>query len=473
MDQLQQSSAPIAAHASLQLRPLVPLVARQRALVTDALRALLGLPDHVALQWREQGAVLSGPEARRDSPWLYLLLVGHGDQALQVEIGAAAGEQTAFFRGTRLTLGHRDLPQGAEAIWRALVRRIQAVDAGAGPGAEAGDLLDRLLQARQSYAPYHGLDDKEYHSLAGTEALLRLGFRCNQDCSFCWQGRDWPEPDLPTLLTWLGQMAALGATTVVLTGGEPTLYLDKLRAVADCARVVHGMQVYVQSNGIRLRQPQVLQALVDAGVRGVLLSYHSADAQVSDEMTRAPGTHRMTEQGIVAALQAGLEVDLNVVVERRTLPGLLARSQRIRAEFCPLRRFATQLGATFSFPTDYHDPAIYTKEVAPLDEVGPLLTAAIQELQAAAVRVSPLGNCGFPLCVLAGAPQCIDLEWLAKLAPEHLRSRQHPPVCESCQLREWCMGPRRDYVERHGSRGLVPFALVPPELAGRLPLKAV
>lgn len=459
MDPSPHPLAPAALH-----QPLLPLVESQRDLVTAALRALLGLPDHVPLQWRDQGAG-QGPDRQAPSLWHYFLQIGSVPQQLELELASAAGGQSAYFRGQRVTLGHRQLPAGSEAIWQALVRRVKAVDS----SADTGILLDQLLQARQTYAPYQGLDDKEYHSLAGTEALLRLGFRCNQDCSFCWQGRDWPEPDLPTLLTWLDQMAARGAQSAVLTGGEPTLYLDKLRAVADRARLHHGMRVYVQSNGIRLRQPAVLQALADAGVSGVLLSYHSADPELSDEMTRAPGTHRFTELGIAAALLAGLEVDLNVVVERRTLPGLVQRSQRILAEFAPLRQRPDQLGATFSFPTDYHDPAIYTKEVAPLDEVGPPLATAVQLLKQAGVRVSPLGNCGFPLCVLATAPECIDLEWLQKLAPEHLRSRQHPPLCESCQLRAWCLGPRRDYLQRHGSRGLVPFAQVPPGIARQLP----
>ncbi len=460
MDAIDHS---LASAGCAPLPPLLPLVDQKRQLVTAALRALLGLPDHVPLQWRDQAAA-AGLERGPEPAWFYLLEIGAAPQQLQLELASAAGPQAAYFRGQRLTLGHRALPAEAQAIWQALVRRARAVDSGAAPGA----LLDQLQQARRAYAPYHGLDDQEFHSLSGTEALLRLGFRCNQDCSFCWQGREWPEPDLPILLTWLDQLAGLGAQSLVLTGGEPTLYLDKLRAVADRARQVHGLRVYVQSNGIRLRQPAVLQALQAAEVSGVLLSYHSADAQISDEMTRAPGTHRLTEQGIAAALRAGLEVDLNVVVERRTLPGLVERSLRILQEFVPLRRQPSQLGATFSFPTDYRDPAIYAKEVAPLDEVGPLLARALQLLKGAGVRVSPLGGCGFPLCVLATAPECIELGWMKKLAPEHLRSRQHPPVCESCQLRAWCLGPRRDYLQHHGSRGLLPFARVPPEIGGQL-----
>lgn len=469
MSQALDLSPPPSRSDATAVAPLLPLVARERERVTEALRALLSLPDHVALQWRDQVVATAAGQPQAGQNWLLLVQIGEASQPFELEIGAAAGEQPAFFRGRRLTLSHRALPEGAEATWQALVRRFKAVDAGVVSAA----LVDQLAAARQTYARHHGVDDKEYHSLAGTEALLRLGFRCNQDCSFCWQGRDWPEPDLATLQTWLDQMAERGATTVVLTGGEPTLYLNKLRVLADRARSLHAMQVYVQSNAVRLRQPAVLAALVDAGVRGVLLSYHSADAEVSDAMTRAPGTHRFTEQGIVAALQAGLEVDLNVVVERRTLHGLVARSHRILEQFSGLRRQPAQLGATFSFPTDYHDSAIYAKEVAPLDEVAAPLTEAVTLLQAAGVRVSPLGNCGFPLCVLASAPETIALDWLAKVAPEHLRSRQHPPVCESCQLRPWCLGPRRDYLDRHGSRGLVPFAQVPAELRDRIPPKAV
>jgi MoaA/NifB/PqqE/SkfB family radical SAM enzyme len=222
-----------------------------------------------------------------------------------------------------------------------------------------------------------------------------------------------------------------------------------------------GVPVYVQSNAIRWSQPHVLQQLVDAGIAGLLASYHSADPRISDDLTRAPGTHARTELGILAALTAGLHVDLNGIVDARTLPGLVARSERIVARF----HGRGSLNVSFAFPTNYHDPAVYRASVAPLDLVAPVLSQAIAVLQAAGIRVAPIGSCGFPLCTLRDLPAVIDLEQTADLAAEHTAGRTHPPTCLGCAVRSVCNGPRREYLDVHGERGLVPFTHVPEEFA--------
>ncbi len=436
--------------------PLSPLVDRHRAGIDVALRGLLGLPDAIPLRWRQSGSYDA-------EGWVYVVTVGGAATTLGLELSAAAIARPAAFRGKRLHLAHRSEHAADDPVWASLLRRIRAIDAGAGD-----PLLQALLQAQQIFAPFSAREDADYHSFAANEALLRVGFRCNQDCSFCWQGRDWAEPDQPTLERWLDEMAARGAKRIVLSGGEPTVYLDKVLALARRSRDVHGLPAFIQTNAIRLSQPHVLQALQEAGVVGALTSYHSADAALSDAMTRAPGTHARTEAGIRAAVAAGMIVDLNVVVERRTLPGLLARSQRIVAEFASLRRRREQMSASFSFPTDYQDPEVYTREVAPLDEVAPLLAGAIRTLQDADIHVSPVGSCGFPLCVLAEIPSSIDLEVLDDLAGEHLRSRISPPICDACALRNACVGPRREYLERHGERGLRPFQSIPAALVDEM-----
>ena len=54
---------------------------------------------------------------------------------------------------------------------------------------------------------YLGLDDDYYRRIffgvVGGSANLRLGFRCNQDCGFCWQSRKWPEPPAEMYGIWL------------------------------------------------------------------------------------------------------------------------------------------------------------------------------------------------------------------------------------------------------------------------------
>lgn len=435
---------------------LTPFVPEREAAVTSALKSLLGVPDHLDLRWRDEPL---------GNGWALVVTIAAASGPVELELCDPGLDRPMYFRGTRVGLGHRQLPEDAEPLWRVLSRRVAALDG------STCNQIDQLHAARAEWLPYRDVDDDAMRTFSGGEALLRLGFRCNQDCSFCWQDRLAPGPPLAVLEGWLDEMVAAGANTIVLSGGEPTVYLDTLLALARRATGHHGLPVLLQTNAIRLAQPHVLEALLAAGVSGLLASYHSADATVSDALTLAPGTHARTEAGIRAALQAGLAVDLNAVVERRTLPGLVARSEHIVAAFGPVARDRGKLTVGFAYPTDYFDSAVYRDQVVALDEVAAPLTQAIALLRQADIPVGPVGSCGFPLCVLRDTPEAIDLSDLDDLAPEHTRCRSHPEPCQSCALRGVCIGPRREYLDSHGTRGLVPFAEVPPGLVAALAVR--
>ena len=71
---------------------------------------------------------------------------------------------------------------------------------------------------------YREVEDRMYRQISSggsqQSATIRLGFRCNQDCGMCWQGRQWPDPPEAFALTWLEQIAAAGIEQVAFTGGS-------------------------------------------------------------------------------------------------------------------------------------------------------------------------------------------------------------------------------------------------------------
>lgn len=423
---------------SSQQPVLTPWLTALRADVAACLRALLGLPPAVALAWQL--------DPRR--PGVHFVLdIGEVPNVLTLALGELDAARNPQWRGRRWSLEVRG--RADAAVTAALMRRLDGLDAGSGEHS----LFATLRSLHRHWQPVRDRRDEDFRTWSASEAMLRLGFRCNQDCDFCWQGRDWPQPPLALLHTWLAEMLACHPRQVVLSGGEPTLYMAELHELAMVASAA-GVPVFVQSNAIRLSQPHVLAQLLQAGVTGALLSYHSGDPAVSDAVTLAPGTHYRTEQGIAAALRAGLRVDLNCVVERRTLPGLVHRSERILSEFALLA--PGRLSVSFAYPTGYEHDAVYRAQTVALDEVAPILGRAVALLLSAGVAVAPLGSCGFPLCTLRDQPEAWNLT--QDLAAEHLNSRDFAPVCHACALRAQCVGPRRDYLALHGERGLVPFA---------------
>ena len=80
---------------------------------------------------------------------------------------------------------------------------------------ESGGGAEGFRAALQDFVPYLDLRDELYRQVsfsrgAALEGTLRLGFRCNQRCRFCWQGRRWPEAPAERYQGWLEEMAEQG-----------------------------------------------------------------------------------------------------------------------------------------------------------------------------------------------------------------------------------------------------------------------
>ena len=323
---------------------------------------------------------------------------------------------------------------------------------------------NELSAALEGYMPFLGIKDRMYRQTSGDRsgevAILRLGFRCNQDCYFCWQDRDWPEPPAEFYKTWMDEFAAKGIIRVSISGGEPTLH-PALPELVDHATHNLRMAVDLQTNAIRMGRPKYLQQLFDAGVRGIFVSYHSADPEVSDHMTRAPKTHQPTVKGIEASLGIGIQVRLNCVVERANHHLLAQHAQQIVDNFVtpfpdnPVRQ------VTYSFPSAYFDMEDFRKNVVPLDEIKPHLSAAVRILLKANVPVTAVGTCGFPLCMLSDDPEA--LWWVAPNEVDTMDTsgRSYAEQCDQCTMKSRCLGVRQEYFEAWGERGLVPFTTVP------------
>lgn len=417
------------------------------------LRTLLGLPESVELRWtrHREGDDLGRVEIS--------LRVAGSSLALELTAGVASRLPPWLEEG-ELSL-RASPPNGDTAAMTTLARRV-----GARFVRQARPMTGELrsvfgVRQRRTFdelAHHHLRDGWDiWHHADGEErfgvGLLRLGFRCNQDCWFCWQGRDWPDAEA-NARDRIDRLADAGARILSITGGEPTAY-KSLPDLISHARA-RGMQVSVQTNAIGLSRPALLRRLLDAGLAVAFVSFHSSDAAVSDSMTRAPGTWTDTVRGIRAALEAGLDVRLNCVVERTNLAGIEAHAAFIRDALRPYGP-AHLLGVSYSHPSRYFDEAAWADHVAPLDLVGPTLVRAATLLTDAGVPVELLGSCGFPVCAVREAPGLLQRLRDPTFPTVQTASRTAAAVCEGCGEAARCLGPRREYLAVHGARGLAPF----------------
>ena len=153
---------------------------------------------------------------------------------------------------------------------------------------------------------------------------VRLTSCCNQRCLFCHDrgAQDGKTAPWDGLRRQLACGRRQGLRRVVLSGGEPTLHPDYLKAVS-LAKELGYTHIQTITNGRRFCYPDFLKAAVAAGLGEVTFSLHGHNAVLHDRLTRVPGSFVQALAGLRAALAVpGLIVSVDVVISRLNLPVL-------------------------------------------------------------------------------------------------------------------------------------------------------
>ncbi len=286
------------------------------------------------------------------------------------------------------------------------------------------------------------------------QALVRVGFKCNQNCGICWQDRDWGRFDAEQILTWIEDLYAAGARSLIISGGEPTLDAGLDRYIAR-ARGLGFAAITLETNAIQFAKPGLAERLREAGLTDCFVSLHSGDAATSDAITRSPGTFSRTVSGIQALLAAGVPVRLNCVLTREgldhveDLPEFIDREFDDRGNLC---------GLMLSQPSDPFDPSLLPAIVPEPARLRAVLCKVIDRAFDLGVAVSGLdGPCGPPLCAFGADPRIADLSPIGEL----LSGRTYLPACEGCAVRAACYGPRIADDDLYGDSCVEPLVEAP------------
>ena len=165
--------------------------------------------------------------------------------------------------------------------------------------------------------------------MAGT-ADIKVGYRCNNRCVHCVIAdqrerartlRGNVDCSLEELHAQLTDARRRGLSTVVLTGGEPTIRRDFLELLHR-ARTM-GFEVFVQTNGRMLSSRPFAERVAALGATFVV-AMHGADASTHDAIVAASGAFAQTVAGIRNARACGLRVIGKTVISRRNADALPA-----------------------------------------------------------------------------------------------------------------------------------------------------
>ncbi len=143
---------------------------------------------------------------------------------------------------------------------------------------------------------------------------LALTYRCNNNCSHCYNARSrhYPEMDIKDWKKVIDKVWDLQIPHIVFTGGEPTLFkgLPELVAYAESKGLITGLN----SNGRKLGDCDYLNSLVDAGLDHVQITLESHNADIHDCMVAAKGAWAETIAGLKNVLKTRLYIMTNTTL---------------------------------------------------------------------------------------------------------------------------------------------------------------
>jgi radical SAM protein with 4Fe4S-binding SPASM domain len=151
---------------------------------------------------------------------------------------------------------------------------------------------------------------------------LALTYRCNNDCSHCYNGRsrDYPELSTEKWKRIIDHLWELGIPHIVFTGGEPTLRDDLPELVAHAEK--NGQITGLNTNARRLRDKKFLESLVKSGLDHVQITVESHNPVVHDKMVSRKGAWQQTISGLRNVLDTALYVMTNTTMLRANYPEL-------------------------------------------------------------------------------------------------------------------------------------------------------
>jgi len=282
------------------------------------------------------------------------------------------------------------------------------------------------------------------------EYTVRVNFHCNQSCEFCFVSTHLPPAGDAAVREAIAKAGAEGAV-LVLSGGEPTLNPNLVDYVR-LARESGVRAVELQTNAIRLADPELARSLAETGIEQAMVSLHGSTAEISDYITCAPGTFVQTVQGIDELSKTSIRVRLNFVFcdsNHADFPNLVS----MVAERWP------RAAIVFSFVGSHTDVVPRTTQLIPrFSDIMPYLLDGLEIAERAGLDVCGFDSmCGLPLCLV---PRAARDEFSEIAVSDDAGGGEFVKgdVCAGCAEAHRCYGIRRGYAELYGFGELRPFA---------------
>lgn len=406
--------------------------------------------------------------AEIDDESVQIRLESAGEEDFVIELSPLDDNAPRFASTRSFNISYRGnnaLTSDTEVVLRAIIAAVERNDVGlqlrkTGSNKNVDEALStgrsRVLGAKEVEDFY--LVHYEYEESAETGTPLptsRLGilYRCNQDCVFCQLA--YMNVDLPRekIFAAIDESRERGSMRLIITGGEPTLSKNLFDYI-EYARKIGFEVVELQTNAVAAHSPRFADKLVAAGLTNAQVSLHGPDGEISDRLTAAPGTHAKTLDGVSNLLDRGVAVLINHLI--------FADNSTLLPDFADLveQRWSDHkdsLVIQFHAPLNEFDRVEDARQhIARFSDYAEPLLATWDRLHDQGFLVHDLQDpTGLPALCLLGANE----RYLGPIARQEVRPRihkwetgwmTHVDACSACELREYCIGIPRHYLDLHG-----------------------
>ncbi len=143
---------------------------------------------------------------------------------------------------------------------------------------------------------------------------LAITYRCNNDCSHCYNARSREFSEISTR-DWfqiLDRLWEQGIPHVVFTGGEPTLRQDLPELIQHAEK--NGQITGINTNGRRLSDRGYIDKLIESGLDHIQVTLESHIPEIHENLVNSKGAFNQTIKGIENALNSPVYVMTNTTL---------------------------------------------------------------------------------------------------------------------------------------------------------------
>lgn len=286
---------------------------------------------------------------------------------------------------------------------------------------------------------------------------LKVGFSCNNNCTFCAQAhrRDQGDNSFDEIVKDLEEGYEDGVREVVFTGGEPTIREDIVEIITR-AKEIGFKNIQIQTNGRMFYYKDFAKKLIDAGATEFSPALHGPDKETHEKGTRADGSFEQTLQGIKNLKDIGAYVITNTVVNKfnyKKLPEIVEILMDIGVD---------QFQLAFVHPCGNAGKNFY-KVVPRKSDAQPYIHEALDLADDHPHDTKNKMVEAYPYCFMQGYEQYVsqlympkaDIRGQGNVVKDHEKLRvSHDKMkaekCKKCKYFKVCEGPWKEYPQHYG-----------------------